>query len=60
MQPKGYSPEGLLAMDPLTRQINEGVRINNTKSSLGMLMNSKAEFHQGAVARVTVERGLDN
>ena len=45
--------------DPLARQINEGVRINNTRSSPGMLMNSKAEFHQGAVARVTVERGLD-
>ena len=45
---------------PLTRQINEGVRINNTKSSPGMLMNSKAEFHQGAVARVTVERGLES
>ena len=46
--------------NPLTRQINKGVRINNTKSSLGMLMNSKAEFNQGAFARVTVERGLDN
>ena len=45
--------------DPLTRQINEGVRINNTNSSPGMLMNSKAEFHQGAVARVTVNRGLE-
>ena len=46
--------------DPLTRQINEGVRINDTKSSPGMLMNPKAEFHQGAVARVTVERGLES
>ena len=43
--------------DPLTRQINEGVRIN---SSLGMytLMNSKAEFRQGSVSRVEVMRGL--
>ena len=42
---------------PLTRQINEGVRIN---SSLGMytLMNSKAEFRRGSVPRVEVMRGL--
>jgi hypothetical protein len=46
--------------DPLTRQINEGVRINHSKSSLGFLMNSKSEFHQGAVPRVTVNRGLGN
>ena len=44
--------------DPLTRQINEGVRINNSRSTPGYLMNSKAEFRQGEVARVTITRGL--
>ena len=46
--------------DPLTRQINEGVRINHSKSTPGYLMNSKSEFHQGVVARVTISRGLDS
>ena len=41
--------------DPLTRQINEGVRINNTRSTPGYLMNSKSEFRQGEVARVTID-----
>ena len=44
--------------DPLTRQVNEGVRINNNRSTPGYLMNSKSEFRQGEVARVTVTRGL--
>ncbi len=44
--------------DPLSRQINEGVRINNSKSKQGYLMNSKTEFHQGEVPRVTFLRGL--
>ena len=44
--------------DPLTRQINEGVRINNSRSSPDYLMNSKSEFRQGEVARVTITRGL--
>ena len=44
--------------DPLTRQINEGVRINNSQSSLDCLMNSKAEFRQGEVARVVLVRGV--
>ena len=44
--------------DPLTRQINEGVRINNTQSSPGCLMNSKAEFRQGEVSRVVLVRGV--
>ena len=46
--------------DPLTRQINEGVRINSNRSTPGYLMNSKSEFRQGEVARVTVTRGLAN
>ena len=46
--------------DPLTRQINEGVRINNSRSSPDHLMNSKSEFRQGEVARVAVTRGLGN
>ena len=37
--------------NPLTRQLNEGVRINNTRSSPGLLMNSKTEFRQREVAR---------
>ena len=44
--------------DPLTKQIYEGVSINNSPSSPGLLMNSKAEFQQGQVARVVVVRGL--
>ena len=44
--------------DPLTRQINEGVRINNSKSDPGHLINSKSEFRQGQVPRVVVLRGL--
>ena len=43
--------------DPLTRQIDEGVRINNSQSSPDFLMNSKAEFRQGEVARVVLVRG---
>ena len=46
--------------DPLTRQINEGVRINNSKADAGYLMNSKSEFRQGEVARVIMVRGLNN
>jgi hypothetical protein len=45
--------------DSLTRQINEGVRINNSRSDDGYLMNSKSEFHQGVVARVDITIGLD-
>ena len=46
--------------DPLTRQINEGVRINNSRSTPGFLMNSKSEFRQGEVARVDITRGLES
>ena len=41
-----------------SHQIYEGVCINNTPSSTGYLMNSRAEFDQGAVARVVVARVL--
>ena len=44
--------------DPLSRQINEGVRINNSTSDPGFLINSKAEFHQGQVPRVMITSGL--
>ena len=46
--------------EPLTRQINEGVRINNTKAHAGYLMNSKSEHRQGEVPRVIMTRGLHN
>ncbi len=44
--------------DPVSKQIFEGVSINNSPSSPGLLMNSKAEFRQGEVARVVLVRGL--
>ena len=44
--------------DTMSQQIFEGVSINNTPSTPGYLMNSRAEFEQGAVARVVVARGL--
>ena len=44
--------------DPLTRQINEGVRINNSKSDNGYLINSKAEYRQGVVPRMAMISGL--
>ena len=44
--------------DVMSQQIFEGVSINNTPSTPGYLMNSRAEFEQGAVARVVVARGL--
>ena len=45
--------------DSLSRQINEGVRINNTTSDPGYLMNSKSEFHQGEVPRVVIMNGFN-
>ena len=45
-------------MDPLSRQIDEGVRINNSESDNGLLINSKSEFHQGVVPRVVMMRGI--
>ena len=38
--------------------IYEGVSINHSPSSPGLLMNSRAEFRQGEVARVVLVRGL--
>ena len=45
--------------DVLTRQINEGVRINNSNSDQGYLMNSKSEFRQGEVPRIVITRGIN-
>ena len=39
--------------DPLTRQANEGVRINNRKKN--ELLNSKTEFNHPPIPRITVE-----
>ena len=39
-------------------QIYEGVSINHSPSAEGYLMNSKAEYQQGEVARVVLVRGL--
>ena len=44
--------------DATSAQIYEGVSINNSPSNEGYLMNSKAEYQQGEVARVVVVRGL--
>ena len=46
--------------DMLTKQIFEGVSINNSPSSPGLLMHSKSEFQQGEVARVVMVRGLSH
>ena len=40
--------------DPLTRQANEGVRINNRNKN--ELLNSKTEFNHPPIPRITVER----
>jgi hypothetical protein len=52
-----FRPEKFLS-DTISKQIFEGVSINNSPSSPGLLMNSKAEFRQGEVARVVLVRGL--
>ena len=44
--------------DATSAQIFEGVSINHTPSAEGFLMNSKAEYQQGEVARVVLVRGL--
>ena len=44
--------------DATSAQIFEGVSINHTPSAEDYLMNSKAEYQQGEVARVVVVRGL--
>ena len=43
---------------PMEKAIFEGVSINNSPSTPGHLMNSKAEYKQGQVARVVLVRGL--
>ena len=57
LQPKLSMKALLFFKDPLSRQINEGVRINQSKSTPGYLLNSKSEFRQGEVARVNIMRG---
>ena len=42
----------------MDKGIFEGVSINRSPSSPGLLMNSKAEYRQGEVARVVMVRGL--
>ena len=44
--------------DVASHQIYEGACINNSQSTPGYLMNSRAEFEQGSVARVVVAHGL--
>ena len=44
--------------DTSSHQINEGICNNSSTSTPGYLMNSRAEYDQGAVARVVVARGL--
>ena len=44
--------------DPLTRQANEAVRINNGIS--GQLLNSKNEFNHPPIARVVIKRKKTN
>ena len=39
--------------DPLTRQVNEGVRIN--RSTAEVVLNSKSEWHGPATARLTID-----
>ena len=39
--------------DPLTRQVNEGVRIN--RSTAEVILNSKSEWHGPATARLTID-----
>ena len=41
-----------------SHQIYEGICINNSTSTPGYLMNSKAEYEQGSVARIVIAHGL--
>ena len=41
----------------LQRQVNEAVRITASKTDI-VIMNSKNEFHQAPIVRVTLSRGL--
>ena len=47
-----------LFKDAISHQIYEGICINHSPSTPGYLMNSKAEYEQGQVARLVVARGL--
>ena len=42
--------------DPLTREANEAVRINNRNKKKYELLNSKNEFHHPPIARIVVEK----
>ena len=42
--------------DPLTRQANEAVRINQRNKNKGELLNSKSEFNHPPLGRVVVEK----
>ena len=56
---QGLVPEFQLPVpDATSAQIFEGISINHSPSPDGYLMNSKAEYQQGEVARVVVVRGL--
>jgi hypothetical protein len=44
--------------DAASHQIYEGVAINRSPSTPGYLMNSRAEYEQGQVARLVVAHGL--
>ena len=44
--------------DACSDQIDEGVCINHSPSTPGYLMNSRAEYEQGGVARLVVAHGL--
>ena len=54
-----YTPHKFLK-DPLTRQINEGTRINMSLATNDRLMNSRSEFRHGAVPRVQFVRGIQD
>ena len=44
--------------DAMSHQIFEGIAINRSPSTPGYLMNSRAEYDQGQVARLVVAQGL--
>ena len=44
--------------NPMEKGIFEGILINHSPSSPGLLMNSKAEYRQREVATVVIVRGL--
>ena len=47
----------IILVDP-TKRLARANAINNSPSTEGYLMNSKAEYQQGEVARVVMVRGL--